>query len=113
MKKTLALVLALMLVLSTAALSAFAADTADVYVTISDGEGKLVLTQEKIDENMPKILEILAELPEYDELVKYYDKLGMLKTLREIGLPDDEEFVKKTFEFAPYVRKRMTLLRII
>lgn len=48
MKKTLALVLALMLVLSTAALSAFAADTADVYVTISDGEGKLVLTQEKI-----------------------------------------------------------------
>jgi len=72
-----------------------------------------VLTQEKIDANMPKILEILAELPEYDELVKYYDKLGMLKTLKEIGLPDDEEFVKKTFEFAPYVRKRMTLLRII
>ncbi len=48
MKKSIALVLALMLILSTVSLTAFAVDTVDVYVTISDENGKLVLTQEKI-----------------------------------------------------------------
>lgn len=53
MKRTSLILLAVCLLLGTFALPAFAsaepaAATADVYVTIADGEGKLALTQEKI-----------------------------------------------------------------
>lgn len=51
MKKIFATVLAMMLMLTTFSLTAFAEGTteiAEVYVTISDGNGKLVLAQEKI-----------------------------------------------------------------
>lgn len=50
MKKFLTAAFALLLVLATLGVSAFAQDavTADVYVTISDADGKLVLAQEKI-----------------------------------------------------------------
>ena len=43
----------------------------------------------------------------------YYDRLGMKKTLGELGLPDTEEFAVRTLEFAPYTRRRLTLLRLI
>lgn len=46
MKKVLALIMALLLIVP--AFSAFAADSVDVYVTISDGTGALALAQEKI-----------------------------------------------------------------
>lgn len=48
MKKIIATVSAIALTFSMAALTAFAADSADVYVTISDGTGNLPLAQEKI-----------------------------------------------------------------
>lgn len=50
MKKTIALTSALLLTCSAVCMNAFAADETEktVYVTISDGEGKLVLTQEEI-----------------------------------------------------------------
>lgn len=48
MKKFLAATLALVLVLSMSAMTALAAETADVYVTISDENGELVLTKEKV-----------------------------------------------------------------
>lgn len=50
MKRFLAAAFALLLVLATLGVTAFAEDTvtADVYVTISDANGKLVLAQEKI-----------------------------------------------------------------
>ena len=50
MKKLLAKSLAVLMVLSTASISAFADSekSAEVYVTISDSEGKLALAQEKI-----------------------------------------------------------------
>ena len=34
-------------------------------------------------------------------------------TLSELGLPDDEEFIARTLGFAPYVRKRLTLLKVL
>ena len=49
-KKSIAKTLALMLMLSSFSITAFAEETktAEVYVTISDENGKLALTQEKI-----------------------------------------------------------------
>ena len=38
---------------------------------------------------------------------------GAPTTLPELGLPDDEEFIKRTLGFAPYVRKRLTLLKVL
>ena len=38
---------------------------------------------------------------------------GAPTTLSELGLPDDEEFIKRTLGFAPYVRKRLTLLKVL
>lgn len=51
MKKLISVSVALLMLFSMSSISAFAADapeTATVYVTIADGEGKLVLTQETI-----------------------------------------------------------------
>lgn len=38
---------------------------------------------------------------------------GAPTTLSELGLPDDEEFIARTLGFAPYVRKRLTLLKVL
>ena len=38
---------------------------------------------------------------------------GAPTTLSGLGLPDDDAFVAKTLEFAPYVRKRLTLLKVL
>ena len=38
---------------------------------------------------------------------------GAPTTLSELDLPDDEEFIKRTLGFAPYVRKRLTLLKVL
>ena len=52
MKKLLSITLAVLMLVSTFCLTAFAEDavpaSADVYVTIADNNGKLALTQEKI-----------------------------------------------------------------
>ena len=71
------------------------------------------LSQEVVDEKIPEIRALIEELPDVETIKKYYEKIGAPQTLRELGLPDDEEFIKKTFEFAPYVRKRLTLLKIL
>ena len=71
------------------------------------------VTQELCDAHWPEIRAVLDGLPTLEFLNGYYDKLGMKKTLGELGLPDTEEFAAKTFEFAPYTRKRLTLLRLI
>lgn len=38
---------------------------------------------------------------------------GAPTTLSELDLPDDEEFIARTLGFAPYVRKRLTLLKVL
>lgn len=69
--------------------------------------------QEDIDKNIDKIFELIKALPELDTLTAYYKKIGALTTLKELNLPDDEEFIAKTLEYAPYVRNRLTLLKIL
>lgn len=71
------------------------------------------VSQKNIDKNIDKIFNLIKELPDVDKLESYYDKIGALTTLKELNLPDDDEFIKKSFEFAPYVRNRLTLLKIL
>ena len=71
------------------------------------------VTQENIDKNLDKIFALINELPDVECLKAYYNKIGALTTLAELDLPDTEDFIEKTFEFAPYVRNRLTLLKIL
>lgn len=71
------------------------------------------VTQENIDKNIDKIFELIQALPDLESLIDYYKKIGALTTLKELGLPDDEDFIAKTLEYAPYVRNRLTLLKIL
>ena len=73
----------------------------------------LNISQKNIDDKIDEIKTLISELPEADELLKYYKKIGALTALKDIDLPDDGDFIEKTFEFAPYVRNRITLLKII
>jgi glycerol-1-phosphate dehydrogenase [NAD(P)+] len=71
------------------------------------------IKQSDIDSHIDKIHQIIEELPDTADIEKYYDQIGAVKTLEEIGLPADDEFIEKTFNFAHYVRNRITMLKII
>ena len=71
------------------------------------------ISQANIDKNIDAIFELIRELPDLDKLTAYYNKIGALTTLAELELPDSDEFLAKTLEFAPYVRNRLTLLKIL
>ncbi len=57
--------------------------------------------------------EEISRLIAPERLERYLKLAGAPTTLTELGLPDSPEFIEKTLAFAPYVRKRLTLLKII
>lgn len=60
-----------------------------------------------------RIAEAARSLPSAEEM-KELCRLASVPTAPEqIGLPAGEEFVKKSLKFAPYVRNRITLLKIL
>jgi len=58
------------------------------------------------------ILNILRDLPDPELIKQYMQACGCVLDLKNIKLPDTPEFLAKTLEFALYVRKRVTLLRL-
>ena len=57
-----------------------------------------------------QISEIIDELPDVDELLHMLEKAGCAKNVYDIGL--DESVVTISLRLAPYVRRRLSLLRI-
>ncbi|MCI8388475.1 MAG: sn-glycerol-1-phosphate dehydrogenase [Clostridiales bacterium] len=55
----------------------------------------------------------LSKLIEPTKLERYLKIAGAPSTLSELSLPDDQDFIEKSLAFAPYVRKRLTLLKIL
>ena len=55
---------------------------------------------------------MIAALPETDTLRAYLRSVGAPVTLGELGLPDSDAFVRQTLRWAPYVRNRLTLLKL-
>ena len=47
------------------------------------------------------------------ELRRLAESAGCMTTVAEAGLPADEAFLEKSLAYAPYVRNRLTLLKII
>ena len=60
---------------------------------------------------------VLAEaasiLPEADEIINLCTLADVPVKPSDVGLPSDEEFIKKSLKYAPYVRNRITLLKIL
>lgn len=65
------------------------------------------------DEINRRIAEAADLLPSADEMEKLCRLASVPTSLEQIGLPGGEEFIKKSLKFAPYVRNRITLLKIL
>jgi len=89
------------------------------------------LTEGIISENLPKgksslsgiteegtakadlVKEAFRIIPAYEDLLALLKKADVPTGRCEISLPDDDAFLAKSLHYAPYVRDRLTLLKII
>ena len=68
------------------------------------------VTAVRIRENLPKIQEIVGNIPSIEELTAVYKRLGLKSTLSDIEI--DESNKEKLFVYSPLVRNRLTLMRL-
>lgn len=73
--------------------------------TITDG-----LDTKTIEENWEKIRKIVRSVPSYDECKAAMQKAGCALTIDEIGIT--KEFLKESFAYHPYMRRRLSLKRV-
>lgn len=55
----------------------------------------------------------ISKLIRPEKLLRYLEIAGAPTTLSELSLPDNPEFIAKSLAIAPYVRRRLTLLKIL
>ena len=72
-----------------------------------------LISQEKLDRCSDSIIKLIDALPSPDTIRKYLLSVGAKTTLGELGLPDNAEFAEKSLDYAPYVRSRLTMLKVI
>lgn len=70
---------------------------------------------EKIDPSrlercLPEIAELIEELPDEEEMLHMLEKAGCKKSVYDIGL--DQSVVPLSLRLAPYVRRRLSFLRV-
>ena len=63
-----------------------------------------------VTNNIDKICQIIANIPQKDKLLGIYEKLGAMKSLTDLGV--DEKLKDKLFFYSPTVRNRLTLMRL-
>lgn len=68
------------------------------------------LDLQDLEKKLPLIEKELSQLPKYDEMQKKLMDAGCVTTLEEIGL--DSDLKDRLLRLCPYVRRRLTLLRI-
>lgn len=73
--------------------------------TITDG-----INPEKIEQNWGKIVKIINSVPTYQECLTAMKIAGCKTTITEIG--KDENFVAESLIYHPFMRKRLSLLRL-
>lgn len=64
----------------------------------------------KLEKHLYDIAEILEELPDEVTMLHMFEKAGCKKNVYEIGL--DENIIPISLKLAPYVRRRLSMLRI-
>ena len=93
-------------------------DVYEVYKDMADDVRKLNTPSTVTDSIDPvdlenkwqRIREIIAKLPDYDRCLDAMKRAGCKTTLEEIG--KSREFFNKCVKYSPYMRRRITLLRL-
>lgn len=70
----------------------------------------LEISPARLSDSLLEIAELIEELPDEDELLKLMETAGCKKSVYEIGLTD--EIVPVSLRLAPYVRRRLSFLRV-
>lgn len=68
------------------------------------------VTSKALIENWQEVRKIIKDIPTADELLALYKEIGMKSTLEDIDVP--ESLTSKLLEYSPYVRNRLTFMRI-
>lgn len=66
---------------------------------------------DRLEEVMPQIATILETLPSYDMIYHILEEASCIKDIEEIGL--EKEIVPLLLKLSPYVRNRLTFMRLI
>lgn len=76
--------------------------------------GKSSLEEIKLTpDTADRIREAAKALPNVEYAASLLRSAGAPTSTAEIGLPDSREFIKRSLSFAPYVRNRLSLLKVI
>ena len=71
------------------------------------------ISQEKLNAASDKIRQLIDELPQPEKIKNFLLSVRAKTTLGELGLPDTSDFAEMSLKYAPYVRRRLTMLKII
>ncbi len=84
-----------------------------LYQNILEENGQNILDSicpDELQQKLPLIYEELLKLPDAEKMRETLNKAGCVTTMAEIGLPDSLKDL--TLQLCPYVRRRLTLLRL-
>lgn len=84
-----------------------------MYEEILEENGKNILEEINLDtlkEKLPQIADELRKLPGSEETREKLSKAGCVTSMKEIGIP--EEIKDTTMKLSPYVRRKLTVLRL-
>lgn len=70
------------------------------------------ITQQRLDMLASELQKEISSLPEPGLLKSFMNACGCKQTIASIELPAEPDFLFKTLEFAPYVRRRVTMLKL-
>jgi len=70
------------------------------------------VTPELLESKKEQLLALIDTLPETQVIRQYLEDCGAPTELAELDLPDDDEFIAATLRWAPFVRNRLTLLKL-
>lgn len=80
---------------------------------LPNGVSSLSKITEKGTAKAALVKEAFKTIPSYEELNALLEKAEVPTTLHGINLPDHADFIEKSLHYAPYVRDRLSLLKII
>ena len=70
----------------------------------------ITIKEKTITDNLNAICDIINTIPSYDELIRKYKILGVKSKLSDIGVA--EEKLDMLLKYSPFVRNRLTLMRL-
>lgn len=68
------------------------------------------IDKKRLESKLNRIADFLEDLPEVDEMEHLLEKAGCTRSVYDIGLTEDK--IEQSLVLAPYVRRRLSLLRI-